>query len=77
MSKPLAGKRYFHALGNRFGGERGHRTRRGLAAIMSQAGMDGCPLWARNAFVDGFFGVELRRRPAWTEREQPDYTLAA
>jgi hypothetical protein len=25
------------------------------------------PLRARNAFVDGFFGLGVRRRPAWVE----------
>ena len=31
----------------------------------------GMPLWARNAFTEGCMGVELIRRPAWTEKEKP------
>lgn len=69
MSKPLAGKRYFHALG-----ERTQTLYEGrlvmLSGAMRAAGMANVPLWAKNAFVDGWFGVQLRRRPAWTEAEE-------
>ena len=50
--KPLAGARYFHALGVR---QRANR------ASMSVLAPHTWPLWARNAYAQGRIGVGLRR----------------
>jgi hypothetical protein len=60
VSKPLAGKRYFNARG-------ASHAARGRRLATAGTEFKGMPLWARNAFVDGFFGLGVRRRPAWVE----------
>ena len=62
MSNPLAGKRYFHAKGMQW---------KAMGQNLRTAHFGGMPLWARNAFTEGCMGVELIRRPAWTEKEKP------
>lgn len=74
MSKPLAGKRYFHALGERM---RARYPTDMLGPTMRLAGMARVPLWAQNGFVDGWFGVKLRRRPAWTESGNTKFSASA
>lgn len=61
MSKKLAGKRFFAAMGESWKG-RGRKLRH--ASII-----DNLPQWARNAFADGYFLGRAYRRPAWTERD--------
>lgn len=59
MSRALAGKRYFHALGAA-AADRGWR--------LCMIDMRGMPLWARNATVNGFFKTDPRR---WTAGYPP------
>jgi hypothetical protein len=60
MKRALTGKRFFHAAGQAWAGQ-------GQNLRTSDRRTAGMPLWARNAFVEGVMGVELRRRPAFTE----------
>lgn len=64
MAKPLAGYRYFYALG-----ERNHAHGLKLAKVR----LDALPLWASNAYVRGHFGAGIRRLPAHLTAAHPTH----
>lgn len=63
MAKPLAGKRWFEAMGRR-------ASSKGLAALHGRQDRQRWPMWARQAYAAGWLRQQHSRRQGGQECER-------